>query len=131
MAIRSLTVGIFDSSRDAERAVERLAAGGFDDTAYEDAAEDRGRVAARGAAVGAVHRPGAVSAGISGKPNLTSAFRSRLTEYRLPDEVIDGYAVTFDHGGKFILVRTHPQRDEEVVKILQKCGASRVNRYDR
>jgi hypothetical protein len=124
MAIRSLTVGIFDKSREAERAVERLAEVGFYDTAYEDPAEERvrGQVPAGAGQISGKAEPG--------RPNLARAFKARLTEYQLPDEVIHGYAITFDHGGKFILVRTLPQRDEEVVKILQKSGASRVNRYD-
>ena len=136
MAIRSVIVGIFDNAQDAERALERLAAVGFGDTVYEDAAQEQGRVTSVSPApVGNVLAPGVVSAEPSDniepeRPNLVRAFRSRLTEYQLPDEVIEGYATTFDHGGKFTLVRTHPQRDEEVVKILQKCGASRVNRYD-
>jgi hypothetical protein len=136
MAIRSVIVGIFDNSQDAERAIERLASVGFGDTVYEDAAQEQGPVTSVSPApVGNVLAPGVVSAEPSDsiepeRPNLIMAFRSRLNEYQLPDEVIEGYATTFDHGGKFILVRTHPQRDEEVVKILQKCGASRVNRYD-
>jgi beta-lactam-binding protein with PASTA domain len=136
MAIRSVTVGIFDNAQDAERAAENLAAVGFDDTVYEDAAHEQGRVVSVSPApVGNVLAPSVVSEEVTDKteperPNLVRAFKSRLTEYQLPDEVIEGYATTFDHGGKFILVRTHPERDEEVVKILRKCGASRVNRYD-
>ena len=63
-------------------------------------------------------------------PNIVRAFRSHLADYDLPDQVIEAYTATFHHGGKFVLVRTHPQRDEQVVKILRRCGASRVNRYD-
>ena len=62
-------------------------------------------------------------------PNIVRAFKSHLADYDLPDQVIEDYTTTFDHGGKFVLVRT-PQRDEQVVKILRRCGASRVNRYD-
>ena len=35
------------------------------------------------------------------------AFKAHLADYHLPDEVIEGYATTFHHDGKFVLVRTH------------------------
>ena len=38
--------------------------------------------------------------------------------------------MAFYHKGKVVLVRTLPQRDEEVVRILRECGASQVNRFD-
>ena len=120
MAIRSVTVGIPQRSLRGEARQ----------------AHEQGRVVSVSPApVGNVLAPSVVSEEVTDKteperPNLVRAFKSHLTEYQLPDEVIEGYATTFDHGGKFILVRTHPERDEEVVKILRKCGASRVNRYD-
>ena len=45
-------------------------------------------------------------------PNTVRAFKSYLADYDLPDQVIEAYTTTFYHGGKFVLVRTHPQRDE-------------------
>jgi hypothetical protein len=136
MATRSVTVGIFDNTQDAERAVERLAISGFEDTVYEDATQEVAGAAQIGPVpVGAVLAPGVASTEASDRIepdelNPGTAFRSRLAEYQLPHQVVEGYATTFDHGGKFLLVRTQPQRDEEVVRILRKFGASRVNRYD-
>jgi hypothetical protein len=58
-------------------------------------------------------------------PNTVSAFKSHLADYDLPDQMIEAYTTTFYHGGKFVPVRTHPQRDEQVVKILRRCGGPR------
>ena len=135
--IRSITVGIFDNAHDLEQAVAQLAGAGFDGTAVYDEAivakEPRnvapvGHVIAPG--VVAVEAAGSVERDVRDVPNIVRAFKSHLADYDLPDQVIEGYTTTFYHGGKFVLVRTHPQRDEQAVKILRQCGASRVNRYD-
>ena len=115
----------------------QLAGAGFDGTAvYDEAivAQEPGNVAP----VGPVLAPGVVPAEVADNverdvrdvPNIVRAFKSHLADYDLPDQVIEAYTATFHHGGKFVLVRTHPQRDEQAVKILRQCGASRVNRYD-
>jgi hypothetical protein len=135
--IRSVTVGIFDNAHDLEQAVAQLASAGFDGTAVYDqpiVAQEPGNVAP----VGPVLAPGVVPAEVAGSverdvrdvPNIVRAFKSHLANYDLPDQVIKAYTTTFYHGGKFVLVRTHRQGDEQVVKILRRCGASRVNRYD-
>jgi hypothetical protein len=41
--------------------------------------------------------------------------------------VIEAYATTFYHKGKFVLARTDAER---VMNILRECGATRVNRHD-
>jgi hypothetical protein len=76
---RSVTVGIFDNVQDLERAVERLAAAGFEDTLYDEAivALDAGNIAPVGAVpIGRVLVPGIV-AEVSGsvEPDL-SVFRT-------------------------------------------------------
>jgi hypothetical protein len=134
--IKCVVVGIFDNAQDLERAVERLAASGFEDTIYDEAivAQEPSNVVPVGPIpVGPVLAPGVVPAEGSGKadlPTIVQAFKSHLSDYHLPNQVIEAYATTFYHGGKFVLVRTHPERDEQVVQILRKCGASRVNRHD-
>ena len=81
--------------------------------------------------VGPILAPGFLCAEDSGSGEpAVQAFRAHLADCHLPDGVIEGYVTSFCHDGKFVLVRTHPQRDEEVVGILKKYGASRVNRYD-
>ena len=63
-------------------------------------------------------------------PTIVRAFKSHLADYHLPDQVIEYYATTYYHEGKIVLVRTGAPRDEEVVRILWKCGASQANRFD-
>ena len=63
-------------------------------------------------------------------PTIVRAFKSHLADYHLPDHVIEYYATTYYHEGKIVLVRTGAPRDEEVVRILWKCGASQANRFD-
>ena len=133
--IRSVSIGIFDEARDVARAVERLGTAGFKDTIVYDGAiarhEQQNAPLVGPVPVGSILAPGSLCAEDSGSSEpAVRAFKSHLADYHLPDEVIEGYATTFCHDGKFIIVRTHPQRDEEVVGILRKCGASRVNRYD-
>jgi hypothetical protein len=133
--IRSVTIGIFDDASDVARALERLGAAGFEDTIVYDGAtarhEQQDAPPVGPVPVGSILAPGSVCAEDSGSGEpAVRAFQSHLADYHLPDEVIEGYATTFCHDGKLIIVRTHPQRDEEVVGILRKCGASRVNRYD-
>jgi hypothetical protein len=137
--IQSVTVGVFDDARDVARAAERLGAAGFEDAVVYDGTtaryEQQNAAPVGPVPVGSILAPGSVCAedSGSGEPDLRTAvraFMSHLADYHLPDEVVEAYATTFCHDGKFVLVRTNPQRDEEVVRILRKCGASRVNRYD-
>jgi hypothetical protein len=126
-------VGIFDNARDLDQAVERLAEAGIEDTVFDETI-----VAGEAGNVGPVFGPGSSTPGIIGKPELPSkpdrhaiirAFKAHLADYHLPEDVIDGYATTFYHKGKFVLVRTDPQRAEQVIQILRGCRASRVNRH--
>ncbi|HEY5706227.1 MAG TPA: hypothetical protein VIS96_11700 [Terrimicrobiaceae bacterium] len=135
---QSVTVGIFDDAPNVDRAVEHLATAGFGDTIVydENTLKDEPESAPPmgPAPVGSILSPDSVSAGSSVTNErelrtVVQTFKSRLAEYHLPDEVVEAYATTFYHNGKFVLIRTHPRRDEEVVRILRKCGASRVDRY--
>ena len=131
------TVGIFDNARDLDRAVERLARAGFDDTVY-----DEGIVAGEAVNVGsAVFAPGYAPAVVWGsaepdsppKPDLDTvvrAFKAHLADYHLPKDVIKAYATTFYHNGEFLLVKSNTERAEQVMEILRDCGATRVNRHD-
>jgi len=139
MAKITTIVGIFDNGRDMDQAVERLAAAGFDDTVYDEAivAEEPGKLAtvAPIPVVGPVLVPGAIPPQASGSveadlPAIVRAFKSHLADYHLPEEVIEAYATTFYHKGKFVLVRTDKEHAEQAMEILKECGASRVNRHD-
>ena len=126
-------VGIFDNARDLDQAVERLAEAGIEDTVFDEAI-----VAGEAGNVGPVFGPVSSTPGIIVKPELPSkpdrhaiirAFKAHLADYHLPEDIIDGYATTFYHKGKFVLVKTDPQRAEQVIQILRGCRASRVNRH--
>ena len=94
---RSVTVGIFDNVQDLERAVERLAAAGFEDTLYDEAivALDAGNVAPVGPFPmdDPVLAPGVVAEVSSSVepdlPTIVRAFKSHLADYHLPDQVIE------------------------------------------
>ena len=135
----SVIVGIFDNGQDLDRALERLAAAGFEDTIFDEAvvAEEPGNVGPVGPVpVGPVLAPGVVppAEGMgsveSDLPTIVRAFKSRLADYHLPDDVIEAYATALYHKGKFVLVRTEPECAKHVMEILQECRASRVNRHD-
>ena len=137
MTPMTTTVGIFDNARDLDKAIERLARAGFEDTVY-----DEGIVAGEAVNVGpAVFAPGYAPAVVWGdaqpasppKPDhdtVVRAFRAHLADYHLPKEVIKAYATTFFHGGEFILVKTDAEHADQVMTILRDCGATRVNRHD-
>ena len=130
-------VGIFDNARDLDKAVERLARAGFEDTVYDEAI-----VGAEAVNVGPpVFAPGSAPAVVwgSAEPALPSkpdrytvvrAFKAHLAHCHLPNEVIEAYATSFYHNGEFVLVRTATERAEQVMDILRECGATRVNRHD-
>jgi len=132
---RCVIVGIFDNAQHLDKAVERLAAAGFEDTVYDQAIVAQGPGSAGAIPVGPVLAPGAVPAQISANveldlPTIVRSFQSHLAHYHLPDEVIDAYATTFYHKGKSVLVKTDAESAEQVMQILRECGASRVNRHD-
>jgi hypothetical protein len=120
-------VGIFDNARGLDEGVERLAESRIEDTVFDEAivAEEAGNV---GPALGM----GILTPDLPPKPDrhtIIQAFKAHLADYRLPDEVIEGCASTFYHKGKFVLVKTDPQRHEQVIQILRECRASQVNRH--
>jgi hypothetical protein len=63
-------------------------------------------------------------------PTIVRAFKFHLADCHLPDDVIEAYATAFHHKGKFVIVRTEPECDKHVMKILRQCGATRVNQHD-
>ena len=91
-----VTVGVFYNVQDLERAVERLAAAGFEYTLYNEAivALDAGDVATVGRVPIPVVAPGVVATEASGSiepdlPTIVRAFKSHLADYHLPDHVIE------------------------------------------
>ena len=92
--------------------------------------------------VGPAVVPGAAAEIVAGRdePNLIRkrdknalgrAFRARLDEdYGLADDVIDAYATTFAHSGRFVLVRASGKDADRAVEMLRAAGASRVSKHD-
>ena len=129
-------VAIFDNARDVDQAVTRLARAGFEDTVF-----DEGIIAGEAHSLGLVFASGFGPPAVWGtpetpsrrKPNhqtIVQAFKSHLADYRLPDEIIEAYAMTFSHSGEFLLVKTQYKRAEAAIEILRNCGATRVGRHD-
>jgi hypothetical protein len=97
-----------DNAPDMDKAVERLAAAGFDDTVYDEAIvpEDTGTVAP-------VFAPGSAPPVVLDSPDsrpeedlrtIVRAFKTHLARYHLSDEVIEAYATEFYRNSKFVLV---------------------------
>ena len=70
--------------------------------------------------VGSILAPGSLCAedSASSEPAVR-AFKAHLADYHLPNEVIEGYATTFYHDGKFVLVRTHPSETRKLWGFLR------------
>jgi hypothetical protein len=128
-------IGIFDNARDLDRAVNTLARAGFEDTVFDEAivAEDAGKGDPIVFALG--HAPavpwGGAQPNFRPKPNRNAvirAFKAHLAEYKLRDDVIEGYAITLHHS-EFLLVKTEANRAEQVVTIMRDSGAVRADRH--
>ena len=128
-------VGIFDNDRDMDRAVTRLAEEGFDDTLYDD-----GLVADAGSGAGATFFVPHFGQAMTwetrertprkrSQSSIVQAFKEHLAEHHLSDDIIQGYAVTFYHDGKFALVRTNAKKADAAITVMEECGATRVNRH--
>jgi hypothetical protein len=128
-------IGIFDSARDLDKAVDKLARAGFDETVYDESivAEDAPKGDPIAFALG--HTPatfwGSVKPVTSYKPDRSAvlrAFKAHLADYNLPDDVIEGYAITLHHS-EFVLVKTEASRADQVGAIMRECGAIRTDRH--
>ena len=52
------------------------------------------------------------------KHTIVRAFKAH-SDYHLSDDVIEAYATTFYHGGKFVLVRTEAERAGQLMGVPQ------------
>jgi|SRR6476660_9589951 len=128
-------IGIFDNARDLDKAVNKLARAGFDETVYDESivAEDVPKGEPIAFALG--HTPAAfwdnARPVMPSKPDRSAvirAFKAHLADYKLPDNVIEGYAITLHHS-EFVLVKTDASRADHVQKIITECGAIRTDRH--
>ncbi|HET9523339.1 MAG TPA: hypothetical protein VFO90_03860 [Terrimicrobiaceae bacterium] len=132
-------IGIFDNTYDMEKGIERLARAGFEDTVYDEAivgGEPGGggpSVFAPGygppAAWGGRAEEWRAKPGQHAQHTIVEAFKAHLSDYQVPADVIHAYAVSFNHNGEFVLVKTDAHRAEQAMEILRECGATRVNRH--
>jgi hypothetical protein len=134
-------VGIFDNARDLDKAVERLARAGFEDTVYDEVIVEGEAGSSGGGPM--VFAPGYAPAMVWGRPEpearpkraehgqhaIVEAFKAHLAEYHLPLEAIHSYALNFNHNGEFVLVKTKSDRAAEAMQILRGCGATKVDRH--
>ena len=133
-------VAIFDSAEQVEDAVSRLAPLKLEvevldemNLAQEPGSIDpAGPALVRGAAVAAAagrEQPTLIPK--PDNPTLAREFRARLEdEYGLADDVIEAYAITFGHGGRFVLVRANGKDSDRAMEVLRNAGATRVNKHD-
>jgi hypothetical protein len=134
-------IGIFDNTWDLEKGIERLARAGFEDTVYDEAIVG----GEPGGGAPSVFAPGyGPPAAWGGSPEsewrnkpgqhaqntIVEAFKAHLADYHVPADMIHAYAVSFNHNGEFVLVKTDAGRAEQAMEILRECGATRVNRHD-
>src|SRR3977135_2225512 len=129
--IQCIIIGIFDNALDMDQAVERLAAAGFDDTVYDEAIVKEEPGSLDPAVPTLAPRLGSDEPNLiprRDKQTIVRAFKAHLADYHLPNDVIEAYATTFYHGGKFVLVKTDAERAEQAMMILRECGDTRVTR---
>jgi len=130
-------VAVFDNAVDLDRSLTRLADEGFDKVISDDGivADE----ASGGGLASFVPHMGQSVTWETREPDrkprkasqsaVVQAFKDHLAEHHLSDDVIQGYAVTFHHDGKFVIVDTKPDKAEAAMKIMVECGATRVNRH--
>jgi hypothetical protein len=128
-------IGIFDNARDLDKAVNKLARAGFDETVYDESivAEDASKGEPIAFALG--HTPatfwGNTKPVVPSKTDpsaVVRAFKAHLADYNLPEDVIEGYAITLHHS-EFVLVKTDASRADQAGAIMRECGAIRTDRH--
>jgi hypothetical protein len=128
-------IGIFDNARDLDQAVNKLARAGFDETVYDESivAEDAPKGDPIAFALG--HTPATfwdnAKPVLPSKPDRSAvvrAFKAHLADYNLPDDVIEGYAITLHHS-EFVVVKTEASRADQAGTIMRESGAIRTDRH--
>jgi hypothetical protein len=135
--MKTTIVGVFDNAVDLDRGLTRLAGEGFKDVISDDGivADEVGGggisafVPHMGQSVTWETREPDRKPRKASQSAVVKAFKEHLAQHRLSDDVIEGYAVTFYHDGKFVIVDADPKDAEKAMKIMVECGATRVNRH--
>ena len=128
-------IGIFDSARDLDKAVNKLARAGFDETVFDESivAEDASK--GEPIAFNLGHTPTAfwdnarpATPSKADRSAIVRAFKAHLADYNLSEEVIEGYAITLHHS-EFVLVKTEANRADQAETIMRECAAIRTDRH--
>jgi len=131
-----VVVGIFDSERDLDSAIRKLAEHGFEDKVFEQSilAQETGINVLPTGTFASSSIPGqigtfSVQTGHDRATN-TQLFKKHLQDdFHLPDELVENYATSFLHDAKFVIVKVQSDRAEEVMEILRVANASQVNQH--
>ena len=112
----TIVVGIFDNPKDLDETILKLASQGFEDTVLDQSIVAQEMGVSR---LGAEHRDA-----------LLASFKKHLLkDYHVPAEITKGYATSFFHDGKFVVVKTDAKGAEQAMEIMRRSGASVVNRH--
>lgn len=132
-------VGVFDAPENVDQAARQLAAAELDAVVLDESIlEQEPNVdpalptLVRGAAAEVVEgRAEPTLLPKRDRQSVMRAFRERLTQdFKLPEEVSDAYTTTLAHGGRFVVVCADEKDADQAGQILEKSGATRVNKHD-
>lgn len=113
----TIVVGIFDNPKELDETIVKLADEGLEDTVFDESI--------------VAQELGVSRLGTEHKDALLAVFKKHLLkDYHVPAEVIQGYAASFFHEGKFVVIKTDAKGAEQAMEIMRRGGASRVNRHD-
>ena len=132
-------VGVFDAPENVEQAARQLAVAELDAVVLDESILEQEPsvdpaipTLVRGAAAEVVEgRAEPTLLSKRDRQTVMRTFRERLTQdFKLPEEVSDAYTTTLAHGGRFVVVRGDEEDANQAGQILERCGATRVNKHD-
>ncbi|MDQ2695845.1 MAG: hypothetical protein M3Z21_10810 [Pseudomonadota bacterium] len=138
----TVIVGIFDDARRLDQAIEALSDAGIDEAMFDQSivSQETFSSVAGTFIPGSPSLPGSpyiIPGHAQGDPGtvpgvtrgeVSRLFRTHLQDYRLPEAVIESYAITFEHGGKFLIVKVDKDRAAEVEGLFRRHDAQ-VHRH--
>ena len=132
-------VGVFDAPENVEQATRQLAAAELDAVVLDESILEQEPsldpavpTLVRGAAAEVVEgRAEPTLLSKRDRQTVMREFRERLAQdFKLPEEVSDAYTTTLAHGGRFVVVRGDEEDTNQAGRILERCGATQVNKHD-
>ena len=139
----TVIVGIFDDARNLDKAIEALSDEGIEEAVFDQSivSQETFSSVAGTFVPGSPSLPGSpyiLPGHAQGDPGtvpgatrgeVSKLFRTHLQDYHLSDAVIESYAISFEHGGKFVIVKVDPDRAQAVIDIFKRFEAARINRH--